>query len=71
MYAFAPEKTPSLVGRNFCLAIPRVFAKASNKMDSQKRITPPKYRKELAGSYCAAVRLKYASSRSVNGVKAL
>ncbi len=21
MYAFAPEKTPSLVGRNFCLAI--------------------------------------------------
>jgi len=22
MYAFAPEKTPSLVGRNFCLAIP-------------------------------------------------
>jgi hypothetical protein len=21
MYAFAPEKTPGLVGRNFCLAI--------------------------------------------------
>jgi hypothetical protein len=30
MYAFAPEKPPSLVGRNFCLAIVRVFAKASN-----------------------------------------
>jgi hypothetical protein len=29
MYAFAPEKPPSLVGRNFCLAILRVFAKAS------------------------------------------
>jgi hypothetical protein len=29
MYAFAPEKPPSLVGRNFCLAIVRVFAKAS------------------------------------------
>jgi hypothetical protein len=29
MYAFVPEKTPSLVGRNFCLAIVRVFAKAS------------------------------------------
>jgi hypothetical protein len=40
-------------------------------MDSQKRITPPKYRKELAGSYCAVVPLKHASSRSVNGVKAL
>jgi hypothetical protein len=26
MYAFAPEKPPSLVGRNFCLAIVRVFA---------------------------------------------
>jgi hypothetical protein len=31
MYAFAPEKPPSLVGRNFCLAIVRVFAKASMK----------------------------------------
>jgi hypothetical protein len=30
MYAFAPEKPPSLVKRNFCLAILRVFAKASN-----------------------------------------
>jgi hypothetical protein len=30
MYAFAPEKTPSLVGRNFCFAIPVVFVKASN-----------------------------------------
>jgi hypothetical protein len=40
-------------------------------MDSQKRITPPKSRKELAGSYWAVVALKYASSRSVNGVKAL
>jgi hypothetical protein len=29
MYAFAPEKPPSLVGRNFCLAIVRFFAKAS------------------------------------------
>jgi hypothetical protein len=29
MYAFVPEKPPSLVGRNFCLAIVRVFAKAS------------------------------------------
>jgi hypothetical protein len=29
MYAFAPEKPPSLAGRNFCLAILRVFAKAS------------------------------------------
>jgi hypothetical protein len=29
MYAFAPEKPPSLVGRNFCLAIVRVFAKAT------------------------------------------
>jgi hypothetical protein len=28
MYAFALEKPPSLVGRNFCLAIVRVFAKA-------------------------------------------
>jgi hypothetical protein len=28
MYAFAPEKPPSLVGRNFCLAILRDFAKA-------------------------------------------
>jgi hypothetical protein len=25
VYAFAPEKTPSLVGRNFCLAIPWLF----------------------------------------------
>jgi hypothetical protein len=40
-------------------------------MASQKRTTPPKYPKELAGSYCAVVPLKYASSRSVNGVKAL
>jgi len=39
-------------------------------MDSQKRITPPKYRKELAGGYCAVVPLQFASSRSVNGVKA-
>jgi hypothetical protein len=38
MYAFAPEKPPSLVGRNFCLAILRVFAKASNLMLSQKSI---------------------------------
>jgi hypothetical protein len=30
MYAFAPEKPPGLVGRNFGLAILRVFAKASN-----------------------------------------
>jgi hypothetical protein len=32
MYAFAPEKPPSLVGRNFCLAIVAIlrgFAKAS------------------------------------------
>jgi hypothetical protein len=29
MYAFAPEKIPSLVGRNFCLAILCVFAKTS------------------------------------------
>jgi len=25
MYAFTPEKSPSLVGRNFCLAISRFF----------------------------------------------
>jgi GTPase len=29
MYAFAPEKSPSLVGRNFCLAILQFFVKAS------------------------------------------
>jgi hypothetical protein len=29
MYAFDPEKPPSLVGQNFCLAILQVFAKAS------------------------------------------
>jgi hypothetical protein len=29
MYAFAPENPPSLVGRNFCLAILWFFAKAS------------------------------------------
>jgi hypothetical protein len=28
MYAFAPEKPPGLAGRNFCLAILRIFAKA-------------------------------------------
>jgi hypothetical protein len=27
MYAFAPEKPPGLAGRNFCLAILRVFAR--------------------------------------------
>ena len=30
MYAFAPEKPPSLVGRNFCLAIGVVFAKSQS-----------------------------------------
>jgi hypothetical protein len=35
MYAFAPEKTPSLVGRNFCLAIVRVFAKASKLINKE------------------------------------
>jgi hypothetical protein len=30
MYAFAPEKPPGLVGRNFCLTIFRVFANASH-----------------------------------------
>jgi hypothetical protein len=29
MYAFAPEKPPGLVGRNFCLAILSIFARAS------------------------------------------
>jgi hypothetical protein len=29
MYAFAPEKTPSLAGQNFCLAILGVFTKAA------------------------------------------
>jgi hypothetical protein len=57
----------------FCLAIPSLtfLRKHQSLMDSQKRITPPKSRKELAGSYWAMVPLKYASSRSVNGVKAL
>jgi hypothetical protein len=27
MYAFAPEKTPSLAGRNFCLAILQIFGR--------------------------------------------
>jgi hypothetical protein len=36
MYAFVPEKPPSLVGRNFCLAISRVFTKASKLMLSQE-----------------------------------
>jgi hypothetical protein len=29
IYDINPEKPPSLAGRNFCLAIVRVFAKAS------------------------------------------
>lgn len=29
MYAFTPEKPPGLVGRNYCLAISRLFASAS------------------------------------------
>jgi hypothetical protein len=29
MYAFAPEKPPGLVGRNFCLAILSIFASAA------------------------------------------
>jgi hypothetical protein len=28
MYAITPEKPPSLVGRNYCLAIPLLFVKA-------------------------------------------
>jgi hypothetical protein len=30
MYAFVPEKPPSLVGRNFCLAIVSVFRESIN-----------------------------------------
>jgi len=37
MYAFDPEKTPGLVGRNFSLAIPRVFARASTMSYSHRR----------------------------------
>jgi hypothetical protein len=44
MYAFAPEKPPSLVGRNFCLAIVS-FVNASNVilagMFRMKRIKEP------------------------------
>jgi hypothetical protein len=29
MYAFAPEKTPGLAGRNFCIAILRFLANPS------------------------------------------
>jgi hypothetical protein len=39
MYAFAPEKTPSLAGRNFCLAIPRVFAKPSTIGKEEKTMS--------------------------------
>jgi hypothetical protein len=39
MYAFAPEKPPSLAGRNFCLAILWFFAKAS-KDDRSARFFP-------------------------------
>jgi hypothetical protein len=31
MYAFVPEKTPGLVGQNFCLAIQRVFKLNSHR----------------------------------------
>jgi hypothetical protein len=41
MFAFAPEKPPSLVGRNFCLAIVRVFEKASiMAISGAERLTP-------------------------------
>jgi hypothetical protein len=36
MYAFIPEKTPSLVERNFCLAIQQVFASASTIVNTTK-----------------------------------
>jgi hypothetical protein len=38
MYAFTPEKTPSLVDRNFCLAISYVFANASKKVSKEMTI---------------------------------
>jgi hypothetical protein len=53
MYAFAPGKTPSLAGRDFCLAILRVFAKASknrgSNSPSNRRSSPSP---GIAQSFC-------------------
>jgi hypothetical protein len=37
MYAFAPEKPPSLAGRNFCLAIVRVFPTPSKMLSQESK----------------------------------
>jgi hypothetical protein len=56
MYAFAPEKPPSLVGRNFCLAILRVFAKASKMMAGSGRMEETNGLLQEAVRFCPLAR---------------